>query len=99
MTLFEHARRTRSSGDIVRLAALMQPDPGGVSVEAMLPREPGNLACTALWRSRTSSLFRSAWGQSSNQPWFMMQIAMVCGFPTSYPVNWWLITSGIKEKM
>jgi len=31
--------------------------------------------------------------------WFMMQIAMLCGFVTSYPVNWWLITSGIKEKM
>ena len=31
--------------------------------------------------------------------WFMMQIAMVCGFATSYPVNWWLLKSGIKEKM
>jgi len=31
--------------------------------------------------------------------WFMMQIAMICGFLTSYPVNWWLIQSGIKEKM
>jgi len=31
--------------------------------------------------------------------WFMMQLAMVCGFVTSYPVNWWLIRRGIKEKM
>lgn len=31
--------------------------------------------------------------------WFMMQIAMVCGFLTAYPVNWWLIQSGIKERM
>ena len=31
--------------------------------------------------------------------WFMMQIAMVCGFMTSYPVNWWLIRQGIKERM
>jgi len=31
--------------------------------------------------------------------WFMMQIAMLCGFVTSYPVNWWLIEAGIKEKM
>jgi len=31
--------------------------------------------------------------------WFTMQIAMLCGFMTSYPVNWWLISSGIKEKM
>jgi hypothetical protein len=31
--------------------------------------------------------------------WFMMQVAMWCGFATSYPVNWWLIRSGVKEKM
>ena len=31
--------------------------------------------------------------------WFMMQIAMLAGFATSYPVNWWLLSAGIKEKM
>jgi len=31
--------------------------------------------------------------------WFMMQIAMLCGFLTSYPVNWRLLRSGIKEMM
>lgn len=31
--------------------------------------------------------------------WFMMQIAMLCGFVTAYPVNAWLIKSGIKEAM
>lgn len=31
--------------------------------------------------------------------WFAMQLAMVAGFVTAYPVNWWLIKSGIKEKM
>ncbi|MCT8266148.1 DUF4396 domain-containing protein [Afifella sp. JA880] len=31
--------------------------------------------------------------------WFMMQIAMIFGFMTAYPVNWWLIRAGIKEKM
>jgi hypothetical protein len=31
--------------------------------------------------------------------WFMMQIAMWFGFMTSYPVNWWLLKSGMKEKM
>ena len=31
--------------------------------------------------------------------WFMMQIAMLRGFATSYPVNWWLIRIGVKEKM
>ena len=31
--------------------------------------------------------------------WFMMQIAMWCGFATAYPVNWWLVSTGVKEKM
>jgi len=31
--------------------------------------------------------------------WFMMQIAMGVGFLTSYPVNWWLVRAGLKEKM
>jgi putative flippase GtrA len=31
--------------------------------------------------------------------WLMMQIAMICGFMTSYPVNRWLIRKGIKEAM
>ena len=29
----------------------------------------------------------------------MMQLGMFLGFLTSYPVNWWLIRKGIKEKM
>jgi hypothetical protein len=36
---------------------------------------------------------------TSAEFWFMMQIAMICGFLTSYPVNWWLLRVGIKEKM
>jgi uncharacterized protein DUF4396 len=31
--------------------------------------------------------------------WFTMQIAMLAGFDTSYPVNCWLIRRGIKEAM
>lgn len=31
--------------------------------------------------------------------WFMMQIAMLFGFITSYPVNWWLLGIGVKERM
>jgi branched-subunit amino acid transport protein len=31
--------------------------------------------------------------------WFMMQIAMLFGFVTSYPANWWLLRSGLKESM
>lgn len=31
--------------------------------------------------------------------WFLMQVAMILGFATSYPVNVWLIRRGIKEAM
>ena len=31
--------------------------------------------------------------------WFMMQLAMFAGFVTTYPVNWWLLRTGIKEPM
>ncbi|QDT29539.1 hypothetical protein Enr10x_48940 [Gimesia panareensis] len=31
--------------------------------------------------------------------WFMMQIAMLAGFITAFPINWWLISKGIKERM
>ena len=31
--------------------------------------------------------------------WFMMQIAMVLGFITAFPTNWWLIKKDIKEAM
>jgi Domain of unknown function (DUF4396) len=28
--------------------------------------------------------------------WFLMQLAMACGFLTAYPMNWWLVKAGIK---
>lgn len=31
--------------------------------------------------------------------WLMMQIAMLLGFATTYPVNWALIAKGVKKKM
>ncbi len=31
--------------------------------------------------------------------WFMMQIAMLLGLLTAYPINWWLLKKGIKETM
>lgn len=31
--------------------------------------------------------------------WFMMQIAMMIGFGTSYPANWYLVKKGIKHAM
>jgi hypothetical protein len=45
-----------------------------------------------------------AWTYPDLQPtswtyWLMMQIAMTLGFATTYPVNWALIRSGVKERM
>ena len=31
--------------------------------------------------------------------WGAMQLAMIAGFITSFPMNWWLIKVGIKERM
>ncbi|NUU07276.1 DUF4396 domain-containing protein [Leifsonia sp. C5G2] len=31
--------------------------------------------------------------------WFAMQWAMLAGFATSYPVNWVLVSKGVKERM
>ena len=36
---------------------------------------------------------------NSSEFWAAMQLAMVAGFLTSYPINWWLVRSGIKERM
>ncbi|TXH39252.1 MAG: DUF4396 domain-containing protein [Rhodospirillaceae bacterium] len=48
-------------------------------------------------------LFRHLLGTRLEVPtpefWFMMQLAMIAGFLTSYPVNWWLLKHGIKERM
>ncbi|MHB8718377.1 MAG: DUF4396 domain-containing protein [Candidatus Dormibacteria bacterium] len=44
-------------------------------------------------------LFNRGLHPTSPVYWFMMQIGMLLGFATSYPVNWWLIRRGIKEAM
>ena len=47
--------------------------------------------------------FKPSFGDTApvNSPefWFAMQLAMLVGFCTSYPVNWALIRAGIKEEM
>jgi hypothetical protein len=47
----------------------------------------------------TFVLFQRELPKASPVFWFMMQIAMLVGFLTAYPVNWWLIQRGVKEKM
>ena len=57
----------------------------------------GFMAFAALW------LFRRVIGigleVDTAEFWFMMQLAMLCGFASAYPVNWWLLRIGVKEKM
>ena len=47
--------------------------------------------------------FRPAYGAlapvGSPEFWFLMQLAMLAGFCTAYPVNWWLVRAGLKERM
>ncbi len=47
----------------------------------------------------TFAIFGREIPKSSPVFWFMMQIGMVLGFFTSYPVNWLLIRRGVKERM
>ena len=47
--------------------------------------------------------FRPAYGGAApvDTPefWFAMQLAMLAGFCTAYPVNWLLVRVGVKERM
>lgn len=47
--------------------------------------------------------FKPAYGAvapvDSAEFWFAMQLAMLAGFCTAFPVNWWLVAKGWKEKM
>jgi hypothetical protein len=49
------------------------------------------------------AVFKGLWGAdvTAADPafWFAMQIAMMAGFVTAYPVNWLLIRKGVKEEM
>ena len=47
----------------------------------------------------TFVIFKRELHQTSPLFWFMMQLGMGLGFVTSYPINWWLVKKGVKEKM
>ncbi len=61
---------------------------------SLLAYEVGMFAAMGLWAWLYPALQPTGWTY-----WLLMQAAMVLGFATTYPVNWWLIRSGIKEKM
>lgn len=43
-------------------------------------------------------LFRPRLEPTQAAYWISMQIAMVVGFLTAYPANWWLIRKGLKRR-
>ncbi|MGA7878035.1 MAG: DUF4396 domain-containing protein [Desulfoferrobacter sp.] len=47
----------------------------------------------------TFGIFGHEISKTSPVFWFMMQIAMLAGFVTAYPTNWWLLKAGVKEEM
>ncbi len=57
----------------------------------------GFMAITYFWIFR--HLFGAELRIETPEFWLTMQIAMTVGFLTSYPVNWWLLKAGLKEKM
>ena len=50
-------------------------------------------------RLSTYRVVQEAKARGEDPIFWLMQIAMLAGFLTSYPVNWWLLRAGIKEKM
>jgi hypothetical protein len=51
------------------------------------------------WMALVTFVWFGELPKSSPVFWFMMQIAMLAGFLTSYPINRWLIRRGVKEPM
>ncbi len=53
------------------------------------------------WMALTSRVFFPHPHLRLDSPvyWFLMQIGMVLGFFTAWPVNVWLIRRGVKEAM
>ena len=75
--------------------------------EAVLAAVKADTASLAAWQVgmygwmaiATFLIFGHEIEKTSPVFWFMMQIAMLGGFLTSWPVNAWLIREGLKEKM
>jgi hypothetical protein len=44
-------------------------------------------------------LFHPRLGPNSPVYWFMMQVGMLAGYATAYPMNWLLIRKGVKKSM
>ncbi len=47
----------------------------------------------------TFAIFQHELVKTSPVFWFIMQLGMLAGFLTAFPVNWWLLKAGIKEQI
>ena len=65
-----------------------------VDTLSLLAYEVGMFAWMGLRSWLYPDLMPTSWSY-----WLLMQVAMVLGFATTYPVNWWLISRGTKERM
>ena len=45
------------------------------------------------------AIFRPGLPKTTASYWFLMQLSMILGFFTAWPINRWLIHAGWKEKM
>jgi hypothetical protein len=80
-------------------------------VEGMVAALKADVTSIAAWQIGmygVMALIQFAWFRgtfggiapvASPEFWFAMQLAMLGGFATSYPVNWLLVKRGWKEKM
>jgi hypothetical protein len=51
------------------------------------------------WMALSAFLFHPSLHPDHVAFWFMMQVGMLVGFATAFPMNWWLLKKGLKEPM
>jgi hypothetical protein len=51
-----------------------------------------------MWAVATFAIFDHVIEKTTPEFWFMMQLGMLAGFLTAYPVNWWLLRAGLRRK-
>lgn len=78
--------------------------PAGAAILAAFKADALSLTCWQIgmygWMAVSNFLiFHSQLHANELVFWLMMQVGMLCGLVTAYPVNWWLIRKGIKEAM
>ena len=77
---------------------------GWAGIKAALKADTVSLIAFEIGMFAWMALTNEVWFHPKLQPtspayWFMMQLAMLAGFITAYPANWWLIRKRFKEAM